>query len=369
MRQSLYKSIINYLKSQSKLEIKGHHLNRLNKLAYMIVSSMRTKSSSLEGLSLGLYYNEEDDDRQSESLISNAKRWLSSKWTDWDSFYAPYIVDLLGAISNKGELVLVIDGSETGGDCVTLMLSAIWRGYAIPLVWLTRVGKKGHFPEQLHVELIGKVATILPDNCRKVLLGDGEFDGLRLRNACKSMNWEFVLRTSKDRKIDDGVEVMKLGELYPNDNEEIVFVQDACNGDNAILWKGTAYRDPIPLLTNMDLGGMACEYYRRRFKIETLFKTLKSDYFNLQKSKICGAEKISNLVLVIALSFIFCFCIGLILKENSKTVLQKIIRFDKITLMSPIVLAKKCLLKDPVLAANNLFLILAKNMKLFFSDS
>jgi hypothetical protein len=356
MRQSPYKSIINYLKSQSNKEIQGHHLNRLNKLAFMIVSCMRTKSSSLEGLSLGEHYNEEEDNRQSESLISNVKRWLSSKWTDWDCFYAPYISDLLRAISKRGELVLVIDGSETGGDCVTLMLSAIWRGYAIPLVWLTRVGKKGHFPEQLHIELIEKVASILPNNCRKVLLGDGEFDGLGLRNTCKSMNWEFVLRTAKDRKIDDGVEIMKLGELYPDEKEEIVFVQDACNGDNAILWKGTAYKDPIPLLTNMDLGGMACEYYRRRFKIETLFKTLKSDYFNLQKSKVCGAEKVGNLIIVIALSFIFCFCIGLILKEKSKSVLQKMVRFDKVILMSPIVLAKKCLFKNRQLADNTLFL-------------
>jgi len=48
---------------------------------------------------------------------------------------------LLG-LSKKGELILVINGSQTAGDCVTLMLFVIWRVYAISLVWLTKKGEK-----------------------------------------------------------------------------------------------------------------------------------------------------------------------------------------------------------------------------------
>ncbi|MEZ4987418.1 MAG: hypothetical protein R2795_20630 [Saprospiraceae bacterium] len=55
----------------------------------------------------------------------------------------------------------------------------------------------------------------------------------------------------------------------------------ACGISHAILWKDRGFNDPIPLLTNMDLGEMACRYYKRRFKIETMFKQLKSAGFQL----------------------------------------------------------------------------------------
>ena len=110
-------------------------------------------------------------------------------------FFCTLHQNIAKKIALKGELVLVIDGSETAGDCETLMLSVIWRKYAIPLAWLTKKEEKSHFPEDWHVELTTLTATIIPSDCRVVLLGDGEFDGQKLRAKCKYLKWEFVLRT------------------------------------------------------------------------------------------------------------------------------------------------------------------------------
>jgi hypothetical protein len=142
----------------------------------MICSCIRTKNSSLEGISRP----EGACEKQSESYVKQAKRWLSSKWTDWETFFAPYTEQFVNTIASKGELVLILDGSETAAGCVTLMLSVLWRGYAIPLVWITREGTKGHFTEDIHIEVLELSKKILPDGCRIVLLGDGEFDGERL---------------------------------------------------------------------------------------------------------------------------------------------------------------------------------------------
>lgn len=122
--------------------------------------------------------------------------------------------------------------------------------------------------------------TVSP-KCRVVLLGDDEFDGSRLRKQCKELQWEFVLRTSVDRQMGCGGETASLRDLTPEASCELVFVEDACEGDNAILWLGKGYSKPVPLLTNMELGKMTWEYYRRRFKIETLLKQMKSAGFNL----------------------------------------------------------------------------------------
>ena len=288
MGKSLHKDMLSMLTKASAIEPIGNHLRRLNVLAGMICSCMKTKSSSLEGLS----DKKSETAKQSESHVKQTKRWLSSKWTDWETFFAPFATKMLLGLSKKGELILVIDGSQTAGDCVTLMLSVIWRGYAIPLAWLTKKGEKGHFPEDMHLDLVAVVKKIIPPSCRAVFLGDGEFDGLKLRQACKSLKWEFVFRTSVDRKVDCGGEMAQLGSLSPLPGSEIVFLEDACDGDNAIYWLGKGYEDPVLLLTNMDLGEMACDYYRRRFKIETLFKQLKCVWWMCMKiSRTTSAQK------------------------------------------------------------------------------
>jgi len=341
MGKSLYKDMLSMLTKASTIKPTGNHLRRLNVLAGMICSSMGTKSSSLEGLS----DKESKTAKQSESHVKQSKRWLSSKWTDWETFFAPFATKMLLGLSKKGELVLVIDGSQTAGDCVTLMLSVIWHGYAIPLAWLTKKGEKGHFPEEMHLDLVAVVEKIIPVDCRIVFLGDGEFDGLKLRQCCKKLKWEFVLRTSVDRKVDCGGEVAHLGSLSPPPGSETVFLKDACDGDNAIYWLGKGYENPVLLLTNMDLGEMACDYYRRRFKIETLFKQLKSAGFGLHRSKIKSCTRVKNLIIVIAFAFIFTFCMGVLLKNEPQEMISKFARKDRVDSMRPITLAQKCISK------------------------
>jgi hypothetical protein len=347
MGKSLHKDMMSMFKSAYPYPPEGNALRRLTVMACMICSCMHTKSSSLEGLSSEKYACA----KQSESRVKQSSRWLSSKWTDWETFFAPFARRILAALGGKGELVLVVDGSQTGANCCTLMVSVLCKGYAIPLAWLTKSGEKGHFPEEMHLDLVGYVQQLLPASCRVVFLGDGEFDGLKLRTACKSKGWEFVVRTAKDRKVDCGGEIAQIKALCPHKGEEIVFLESACDGDNAIYWHGKGYKAPIFLLTNMDLGPMACEYYRRRFKIETLFKYLKSGGFKLHKSMVEGPEKVKNLLIVVAFAFIFTFSIGILLKIEANQVIAKITRKDRLEDIHPITLAQKCFSKALKMAA------------------
>jgi hypothetical protein len=362
MSKSLHKDILSTLKSHSPTPAKGNNLRRLITLACMICSCIRTKSCSLEGISS----IKQGKTKQKESKIKQSSRWLSSKWTDCDTFFSPFARKILSSFARKGELVLVVDGSQTGSKCTTLMISVIFQNYAIPIAWLTKKGQKGHFLEETHLDLVSYVKQLIPNNCRVVLLADGEFDGLKLRTACKGNDWEFVLRTSTDRKVDCGGEIASLNSIYPNEGEEIVFLEDACDGDNAICWHNKAYEHPILLLTNMDLGAMACEYYRRRFKIETLFKYLKSAGFNLHKTKLESPEKIKNLIIVVAFAFIFTFSIGMVLKLQPPKRMAAFTRKDRLSQIHPITLAQKCLFDDLILVTH-IFSQLSKNWDAFFT--
>ncbi len=79
--------------------------------------------------------------------------------------------------------MLGLDGSAVGRGCVALMLPVISKGRALPLCWLVRQGKKGHFPEARHLALIERLQEIVPVGAPVVILGEGDFDGTGFQDA------------------------------------------------------------------------------------------------------------------------------------------------------------------------------------------
>jgi hypothetical protein len=72
-----------------------------------------------------------------------------------------------------------------------------WSLQSHSIAWIVAKRRKGHFPEQIHLELIAQVQQLIPGGARIVLLGDGEFDGVDLQELVNQWNWDYALRTSK----------------------------------------------------------------------------------------------------------------------------------------------------------------------------
>lgn len=210
MRRSAHKDILDFLQQVTPGARSGQLSRRVCLLASLVGACIRNGHCRLESLSEpGDAYRAE----KKSSLLQQAKRWLSNKWTDWQTFYLPFARHFLQGLAVKGELVFVIDGCQTGSANTTLMLSVLCRGFAIPVAWITKKREKGHFPEEMHTDLLRTVARICPPACRPVLLGDGEFDGQGLQQWCLENHWSFVARTSSDRLIDFDGEVARFDSI------------------------------------------------------------------------------------------------------------------------------------------------------------
>lgn len=196
----------------------GNHLRRLNSQSMLLGALITSGKASFHAMGKDL-----PSQADLESRIKFVKRWVSNKWTDYKVHFLPCVLWLLQRLSQTGELVLVMDGSEAGNRCVALVISVVWKSRAIPLCWAVRSGNKGHFPETMHVDLLRQVSAILPAACRKVLLGDGEFDGCGLQALCGGLHWEYVLRTAKDTLLHEGGESFPFGRLSPAKGQQHFF--------------------------------------------------------------------------------------------------------------------------------------------------
>lgn len=131
---------------------------------------------------------------QPESRVKRFARWIKNDGSTEEGYFVPYAKVLVTHLALQ-TLVLVMDGSVVGRGGVALMLHVVYKGRALPVAWLVRQGKKGHFPEDLHIALVEQVHDLIPEGARVVLLGDGDFDGTRLQHTVHEHRWSSVVRT------------------------------------------------------------------------------------------------------------------------------------------------------------------------------
>lgn len=80
----------------------------------------------------------------------------------------------------------------------------------------------------------------------------------------------------------------------------------------------------------------------------------------MQRSILNDPERVQNLIIVAAMTFIFTFCIGLIINEQPAALVATFLRFDRMHKMSPIAVAQTAMDDHSDLALH--FLALVKEL-------
>ncbi len=285
----------------------------------MIKSLIKGKSASLQ--QIGTHMEGAID---LESKVKKAKRWLTNNYTDCEFFYIPFLKDILSYFCQQSRVYVAIDGSTIGKNCMTLMISIIWNNRSIPICWVVRQAPKGHFPENMHVDLFTQFADIIKrcgiTQSEIVVLGDGEFDGDQLIMLCQSHGWFYVLKTAKDTRVSEtkGLEESsKMGHLRPQSERNQFFFMSQMYikstqriQTNALVWHHPKYKRPLYLLSNLEDARDFAQAYKKRYIIETFFADIKSRGFNIMSTKVDNPESLSHLLIVAGLAYIFCLLFG-----------------------------------------------------------
>jgi hypothetical protein len=339
MSKNLFKQVQKALISLQPKGIQGHAMKRLTSLTAFVSGMIGTESCHLNALGSGLPQDINDASREAAT-----KRFVENKHTKYSEHYLPYLKPLLASISLKTNpkegLSLTIDGSQMGSGHVALMVSIFYKKRSIPIFWLVREGKKGHFPTDMHLEIIKKVAQIIHPivgyDMPITLLGDGEFDSVALQELCRQeLSWNYVFRTACDTPLYENDDLFKPKSIVLDKNETFVFIPSVDFSHKKfpdvhfLYWHDlNIYDDPLFLVSSYDNPFDMIHFYKKRFSIETLFKDLKSRGFNLHKNRLTKAFAVANLIMIAALGFCLIFSFGQ--KNEDNPLKNKVLRIHKI---------------------------------------
>jgi hypothetical protein len=138
-------------------EPKGNQARMLTTLAAMVSGIVLGKSCQLPTIA-----RKTPDQAKADSRVKRYSRWVQNERIDYEGYYLPFVSQLLNHLASIRELVFIIDGSEVGHGCITLMISLIYGQRALPITWLVVRGCKGHLSERLHLDLLSQLQAILP---------------------------------------------------------------------------------------------------------------------------------------------------------------------------------------------------------------
>jgi len=321
-RHRVYTKVKKTLKQMLKLD----HQGQVVTLAMMITGIVLSRNAQLSVMSSEIPVKAKE-----KSIEMRMRRWVKDE-LDVEAVYLPFARQILEALRHS-PLILVMDGSQAGRGCMVLMVGVLYQKRALPIAWLVYKGKKGHASAERHVQVLEKVRPLLPEGSEVVLLGDAEYDTTEMLLWMeKSTTWKYVLRTSPQIYVQTSQSSQALRD-YPLNQDQLFFLKDVAFTQtspvvlNAIGWWGMDYQEPIFLITNLEGAYDACRYYRRRFRIETLFSDQKSRGFHIHKSHLSDPVRLSRLLIAACLAYIWMIIQGL--RVLAEGMLDRIDRGDR----------------------------------------
>jgi hypothetical protein len=303
-----YRAIREALRQWYPGTLNGHQARHLITLAMLISGIVGSQHTHLDKVAAQV-----PDGAKPASRTKRFARWVANETITSTIYYVPFAEVVLASLAHS-PLVLVLDGSAVGRGCVALMLSVLYRGRALPVTWIVAKGAKGHFAEQVHLDLIAHLRPLLPSHATVVLLGDGEFDGLQLQQLVAAQGWTYVCRTASNLPIRVDDERLVLSDLAAPGQVVSVIADGFTNQDygpvTVIAWWAGGAAKPLYLVTNLELAEEACHWYRKRFHIETFFSDQKSRGFQIHKSHLSDPERLCRLLMAACLAYLWIVYLG-----------------------------------------------------------
>lgn len=278
------------------------HLARVHFIGLFVIAVIKVGLGGLIQIATAFERNVE-----CSSSLRRIERFLNEYNLDFKAI--THLIISLQDIEKWENIVLCLDRThwKVGKKNINiLLLSAAYREVSIPLIWSV-FPKKGNSSTQERIELIERFLSIFPDLSISSIVADREFVGQKWFAYLSRKNFDFVMRLKsnfkatrkgKTKSIAAWCRGLAISETYYLEGVFIV------NGAKVYLSVTRTQKGYIYLASPVFLEN-AFTIYKQRWQIETLFKALKTQGFNLENTKLTEPNKIAKLI-----AFVWCYKVG-----------------------------------------------------------
>jgi hypothetical protein len=239
-------------------------------------------------------------------------RVLMNRLISPDEVMAPFAIEVMQSVTDKKQpLVLIMDQSKINDRLQVLMLALRWGERALPVLW--RVEEtEGSIGFETQKYLLEAAAPILPEGAQICLMADRFYGTADLISFCQNKNWEYRIRLKGNLVVRDKGGRMLTGELAKNRQFALENVQltERRATTNIGVIHDPGHDEPWIIAMSAKPGYMKTLEYSDRWAIEPMFSDFKSRGFGVEDSQIQYPDRLSRLLLVMALALYFAVSAG-----------------------------------------------------------
>jgi len=298
-------------------------MNEYSKLAQELKASFRLHEQRLKGISLFMVgvikaksvhlsqiANRMNKHVEPASNLRRCNRLLEEVSLEPREVLS-FIQNEAGNDQSKPKLKLSLDRSEWGiagqkNNILTLALA--YKNIALPLL-VQDLDKAGCSNSAERIHILDSLLEVVAPEAIEVLTADREFASVAFLEHLVQRKVNFALRITADTLITvDGC--TQAARIWFKNTKRASLVQAHVYGLSVnVCGKRLNNGDFLIIITNLE-AEEGYRLYRERWRIESLFGSLKSRGFNLEQSRLTCSEKLERLVMLLGLAILWALRIG-----------------------------------------------------------
>jgi hypothetical protein len=252
------------------------------------------------------------------STVRRLSRFLANPAIDVRQWYKPIAKAWLqNQYEQVGEIRLIVDGTKVGFAHQLLMVSLAYRRRAVPIAWTWVRHIRGQSSGQQQIRLLKHVRRLLPQKAPVFVVGDSEFGSIAVLQQLKQWHWFYVLRQKGNTTVwvDEPSGWQALDTFVQRAGQRVwlpkayLTQQEIYPVSVLIYWK-IGEKEPWCLATNLPHASLTVRYYRRRAWIEEMFGDFKKQGFDLERTMLRHAARLSRLTLAVAFLYVWLLSVG-----------------------------------------------------------
>jgi hypothetical protein len=271
------------------------------KLALLVATMLEARSANLMELAAVLPRPAERLDMRFQWIW----RVLLNPLISPDEVMAPF------AAEKKRPLVLIMDQSKINDRLQVLMLALRWGERALPVLW--RVEEtKGAIGFETQKELLEAAVPILPEGAQIRLMADRFYGTADLISFCQDKDWDYRIRLKGNLAVRDRTGRRMTGGLAKNRQfalENVQLTERRVTANIGVI-HDPSHDEPWIIAMPAKPGYLKTLEYSDRWAIEPMFSDFKSRGFGVEQSQIQYPDRLSRLLLVMALALYFAVSAG-----------------------------------------------------------